>query len=97
MTLDNQLVAGESLQWEDPLKRTHFDLKQDIVVLAHGWNDSTGKLRKKNSIFFNPHAFGLAVAWSYGYENHLWETLFLDQLQNFSLLSFYLFLRPFLK
>ena len=54
MTLDNQLVAGESLQWEDPLKRTHFDLKEDIVVLAHGWNDSTGKLRKKscNLIFF---------------------------------------------
>ena len=46
MSLDNQLVAGGSLQWEDPLKRTHFDLNEDIVVITHGWNDSTGKLRK---------------------------------------------------
>ena len=68
MTLDNQLVAGESLQWEDPLKRTHFDLKEDIVVLAHGWNDSTGKLRKKAVILiflFNSNAVGMVIASPY--------------------------------
>ena len=48
-----------------------------------------GMLVNPKSVFgtFNSHAGGMAVELPYGFEIVFWETLFLDQLHDFSLLS----------
>ena len=71
--------------------------------------DSSGHSRflcpfDKNSLYitymyyvlFNSQAGGMAIGRPYGFKIDLWETVFLDQLQNISLLSLNSFLHPFL-
>ena len=47
--------------------------------------------------YFNSHSVGIAAAWLYGFWIDFWETLFLDKLHNFSLLSLNSSSHPFLQ